>query len=94
MGRMRPGRGRGGYLEIWLAGVDVALPPVKMRRGAGKTVLLPTPAEWIADMFSAEAVSAIPGCADGLSADKAAGAATTADPPSVCQADPGLRRGS
>lgn len=52
MGRMRPGRGRGGYLEIWLAGVDVPLPPVRMKRGAGKTVLLPTPAEWIADMFS------------------------------------------
>jgi hypothetical protein len=51
MGRMRPGRGRGGYLEIWLAGVDVPLPPVRMKRGAGKTVLLPTPAEWIADMF-------------------------------------------
>ena len=62
MGRMRPGRGRGGYLEIWLAGVDTPLPPVRMNRGKGKTVLLPTPAEWIADMFSsgtalAEAVS-------------------------------------
>lgn len=53
MGRMRPGRGRGGYLEIWLAGVDVPLPPVKMKRGKGKSVLLPTPAEWIADMFGA-----------------------------------------
>lgn len=52
MGRMRPGRGRGGYLEIWLAGVDVPLPPVKMKRGAGKTILLPTPAEWIADIFT------------------------------------------
>ena len=62
MGRMRPGRGCGGYLEIWLAGVDTPLPPVRMKRGKGKTVLLPTPAEWIADMFSsgtalAEAVS-------------------------------------
>jgi DNA invertase Pin-like site-specific DNA recombinase len=57
MGRMRPGRGRGGYLEIWLAGVDVPLPPVRMKRGAGKTVLLPTPGEWIADMFSENVVS-------------------------------------
>ncbi len=42
---------RGGYLDIKLAGIDVHLPPAKMRRMKAKQIALPTPKEWLTDML-------------------------------------------
>ena len=42
---------KGGYLDIELSGIDVHLPPVKMRRVKAKQITLPTPKEWLMDML-------------------------------------------
>ena len=42
---------KGGYLSLELSGLDVHLPPVKMRRLKAKQITLPTATEWIADMM-------------------------------------------
>lgn len=41
-----------GCLVMRLAGVETPLPPVRMRRGYGKDLRLPTVAEWITDVFA------------------------------------------
>ena len=47
--RVRPGRG--GYITIKLAGVESALPPLMLRRGNRRSVLLPTVGQWIESML-------------------------------------------
>jgi DNA invertase Pin-like site-specific DNA recombinase/uncharacterized protein YozE (UPF0346 family) len=42
---------KGGYLSFQLSSLDVALPPVKMRRLKAKQIVLPTAKEWIGDML-------------------------------------------
>lgn len=46
--RVRPGRG--GFIAIKLSGVEGHLPPLILRRGCRRSVLLPTVGEWIESM--------------------------------------------
>ena len=50
--RVRPGRG--GFIAIKLSGIDGYLPPLRLRRGQRRSVLLPTVAEWIESMLGGE----------------------------------------